>query len=105
MCKITAFLKISVLISNIILVALGLQTAFGNRTPYMSSRYKTAKATIPFKAVMRSLPENHVCAQSLSHVSLFATRWTIAHQSLLSMGFSRQEYLSELPIPFSRGSS
>ena len=42
MCKIIVFLKISVLISNIILVALGLQTAFGNRTPYMSSRYKTA---------------------------------------------------------------
>ena len=42
MCKIIVFLKISVLISNIILVALGLQIAFGNRTPYMSSRYKTA---------------------------------------------------------------
>ena len=42
MCKIIVFLKIGVLISNIILVALGLQIAFGNRTPYMSSRYKTA---------------------------------------------------------------
>ena len=25
--------------------------------------------------------------------------WTVAHQAPLSMGFSRQEYLSELPFP------
>ena len=30
--------------------------------------------------------------QSLSHVQLFATPWTVAHQPLLSMGFPRQEY-------------
>ena len=30
--------------------------------------------------------------ESLSHVWLFATTWTGAHQALLSMGFSRQEY-------------
>ena len=29
----------------------------------------------------------------------FATPWTIAHQTLLSMGFSRQEYRSGLPFP------
>ena len=28
----------------------------------------------------------------LSHVRLFATLWTVAHQTPLSMGFSRQEY-------------
>ena len=27
------------------------------------------------------------------------TRWTVAHQALLSMGFSRQEYWSGLPFP------
>ena len=27
-----------------------------------------------------------------SHVQLFATLWTVAHQAPLSMGFSRQEY-------------
>ena len=37
--------------------------------------------------------------QSLSHVRLFATLWTVARQALLSMGFSRQEYLSGLPFP------
>ena len=35
----------------------------------------------------------------LSPVWLFATPWTIAHQALPSMGFSRQEYWSGLPFP------
>ena len=34
-----------------------------------------------------------------SHVWLFATPWTVAHQAPLSMGFSRQEYWSGLPCP------
>ena len=29
----------------------------------------------------------------------FATPWTVALQALLSIGFSRQEYWSELPFP------
>ena len=32
----------------------------------------------------------------LSHVRLFATPWTVAHQAPLSMEFSRQEYWSGL---------
>ena len=40
-----------------------------------------------------------VCACLLSHVRLFATPWTVAHQAPLSMGFSRQEYWSGLPCP------
>ena len=39
-----------------------------------------------------------VCAKLL-HIQLFATPWTVAHQSPLSMGFSRQEYWSGLPFP------
>ena len=35
----------------------------------------------------------------LSHVRLFVTQWTVAHQAPLSMGFSRQEYWSGLPFP------
>ena len=34
-----------------------------------------------------------------SHVQLFATPQTIAHQAPLSMGFSRQEYWRGLPLP------
>ena len=35
----------------------------------------------------------------LSHVQLFVTLWTVAHQAPLSVGFSRQEYWSGLPFP------
>jgi len=37
--------------------------------------------------------------KSLSRVRLLATPWTAAHQASLSMGFSRQEYWSGLPLP------
>ena len=42
-----------------------------------------------------------VCAQSLCHVQLFVTPWTVAHQAPLSVGFSRQEYRKGLPFPSS----
>ena len=38
-------------------------------------------------------------AQSLSCVQLSATSWTEAHQAPLSIGPSKQEYWSELPLP------
>ena len=34
-----------------------------------------------------------------SHVQLCATSWTAAHQTPLSMGSSRQEYWSRVPLP------
>ena len=34
-----------------------------------------------------------------SHLVLFATLWTVAHQAPLSQGFSRQECWSGLPCP------
>ena len=34
-----------------------------------------------------------------SHVRLFATLWTIAHEAVLSMGFFKQEYWSGVPFP------
>ena len=37
--------------------------------------------------------------QSLSHVRLFATPWTVARQAPPSTGFSRQECWSGLPFP------
>ena len=45
----------------------------------------------PYKAKVK--------VKSLSHVQLFATPWTVAYQAPLSMGFSRQEYWSGLPLP------
>ena len=40
-----------------------------------------------------------VKVKSLSHVWLFVTPWTAAHQAPPSMGFSRQEYWSGVPLP------
>ena len=53
------------------------------------------------------MPENtgcyqtlHACVLSLfSHVQLFATLWTVAHQAPLSISFPRQEYWRRLPFP------
>ena len=40
-----------------------------------------------------------VKVKSLSRVRLFATPWTMAYQAPLSMGFSRREYWSGVPLP------
>ena len=40
-----------------------------------------------------------VKVKSLSRVRLLATPWTATHQAPLSMGFSRQEYWSGVPLP------
>ena len=51
------------------------------------------KTQLPFTFV-------YVCEDSRSsYVRLFATPWTVAHQTPLSTGFYRQEYWSALPCP------
>ena len=40
-----------------------------------------------------------VKVKSLSHVWLLATSWTAAHQAPPTMGFSKQEYWSGVPLP------
>ena len=40
-----------------------------------------------------------VKVKSLSRVRLFTTPWTAAYHAPLSMGFSRQEYRSGVPLP------
>ena len=42
---------------------------------------------------------NDTKVKSLSRVRLFAAPWTAASQAPPSMGFSRQEYWSGLPLP------
>ena len=44
-----------------------------------------------------------VKGKSLSPVQLFATPWTAAYQAPPSMGFSRQEYWSGVPVPPPQG--
>ena len=46
-----------------------------------------------------------VKVKSLSHVRLFATPWTAAYQAPPSMGFSRQECWSGMPLPSPKRSS
>ena len=46
--------------------------------------------------------EKAACAQSLNLILLFVTPWTVAYQAPLSMGFSRQEYWTDLPFPLPR---
>ena len=45
-----------------------------------------------------------VKVKSLSRVRLLATPWTVAYQAPPSMGFSRQEYWSGVPLPSPRTS-
>ena len=45
-----------------------------------------------------SLPPSHQCCV-FSHIQLFVSPQTVAHQTPLSMEFSRQEDLSGLPFP------
>ena len=40
-----------------------------------------------------------VKVKPLSRVQLFGTPWTAAHQAPQSMGFSRQEYWTGVPLP------
>ena len=40
-----------------------------------------------------------LCAYSVSHIQLFVTPWTVAHQAPLFVGFSRQANWSGLPFP------
>ena len=44
-------------------------------------------------------PKGKVKMKSLSCVWLFATPWSAAYQAPPSMGFSRQEYWSGVPLP------
>ena len=51
--------------------------------------------------VLKEIGTEHIIVKvkSLSHIRLFATPWTVAHQAPPSMEFSRQEYWSGLPFP------
>ena len=40
--------------------------------------------------VLNPMPDTQYVLSRFSHVQLFATLWTVAHQASLSMGFSRQ---------------
>ena len=43
--------------------------------------------------------KDSLCLTYFSRIQLFATLWTVAHQTPLSMWFPRQKYWSEFPLP------
>ena len=55
--------------------------------------------TLEWVAISSNAWKWKVKVKSLSCVRLLATPWTAAHQAPLSMGFSRQEYWSGVPLP------
>ena len=74
-------------------------------------RLSWAHPTFLFNGIILSFgfPKIHHCIFSLKHcVCVLVTQscptlhdpWTVAHQALLSMGLSGQEYWSGLPYPF-----
>ena len=60
---------------------------------------RAVRRTTVLRPVEQKKQSQKVKVKSLSHVQLFATRWTVAYQASPSMGFSRQEYWSGLPFP------
>ena len=73
----------------------------GHRTGNLSSptRHWTRvlSSESPNHCTAREFSEYACVLQPCSHVRLFATLWTVAHQVAPSMEFSRQEYWSGLP--------
>ena len=66
---------------------------------YTMEYYSVIKKNIFESVLMRWMKLEPIKVKSLSHVGLFATPWTVAHQAPPFMGFSRQEYWSGLPLP------
>ena len=56
---------------------------------------------ILFSVLICAMLSRFSCVQ-LFVTQLFATLWTVAHQALLSMGFSRQESWNGSPFPSPR---
>ena len=61
--------------------------------------YLVSEKQFPASPPSRNVHDSFVAVQSLSHVQLFATPWTVARQAPLFMGFSTQKYSSGLLFP------
>ena len=73
-----------------------LQYLKGSSCSLVFSQFTLKKKNKPIYFVL-GYSETEV--KSLSRVRLFATSWIIAYQGPPSIGFSRQEYWSGLPLP------
>ena len=70
----------------------------GCRAPQVSIVIPVLSSKSLLDAGGRSGRSSVCVCESLSRVQLLATLWTVARQAPLSMGFSRQEYWSGLPL-------
>ena len=77
-------------------VMTNLDSILKNRDITLPTKVRLVKAMV-LPLVMYKCDFSSV--QSLSHARLFATPWTAAHQVPPSMGFSRQEHWSGVPLP------
>ena len=66
---------------------------------YQDQLGPTARGGWMWKSRHRPFPWHMYVPSHFSHVWLFVTQRTVAHQASLSMGFSRQEYWSGLSCP------
>ena len=69
---------------------------------FLSKTFKSSLKALVFKMKIWVSFLIIMCVCMLSHfscVQLFVTLWIVAHQALLSMGFSRQDYWNALPCP------
>ena len=69
----------------------------------MAKKRKKSPTLLFQKMVFHAEPPSLMCVYAVlggfGRAQLFATLWTVAHQTPLSMGFSRQECWSGLPCP------
>ena len=90
--------------SSVTLFSSCLQSSPASGSFQMSQLFTSGGQNIGVSASASVLPMNTqdwfpLKVKSLSYVWLFATLWTVAHQTPPSIGFSRQEYWSGLPFP------
>ena len=83
-----------------LLLALGVSSTFNLTAGFYQSYLQNLSVFCPSAAC--EIKSKRVCAQLVSCVQLFAAPWTAAYQAPLSMGFSRQEYWSGVPLPSPR---
>ena len=70
-----------------------------NNLTFLLTLAVKSKVVLQYSVSVGFILYNFVAVQSLSHVLLIATTWTVAHQAPLPMGFPRQEYWSESSFP------
>ena len=80
---------------------LSLQRSLSQRRMQQNNPFTESSSlgSIPLSILTNQYHVSEWRVKSLSRVRFLATPWTVAYQAPPSMGFSRQEYWSGLPLP------